>query len=208
MAEITRIEQQKKDPRRCSIYIDGTFYCGLKAEVVIKNHLKAGMQLDEKMLDELQLENEKGQALDKALTHLSATMKTQKQMTDFLTKKGYTQPVIDYCLEKLNYYGYVDDEAYCRAYVNSVQGKGKAMLRQDLYKRGADPKAIEAVLDEVEEDGDEALAVAQKYLRGKVCDQKNRQRAFRYLMSKGYSYDVAQQALAKIKDASDEDDTF
>ena len=30
MSEITSVETQKKDKTRCSIYIDGAFYCGIK----------------------------------------------------------------------------------------------------------------------------------------------------------------------------------
>ena len=33
MSEITSIEPQVKDKRRCSIFIDGRFYCGMKLEI-------------------------------------------------------------------------------------------------------------------------------------------------------------------------------
>ena len=46
MAEITSIEPQIKDKTRCNVYVDGRFYCGIKLEVAIKYHLKAGMQID------------------------------------------------------------------------------------------------------------------------------------------------------------------
>ena len=138
MAQITLIEPQKKDSKRCNIYIDGKFYCGIKLEVAIKYGLKVGMEVDKSKLDEIQLETEKSQAVDKAMTHLSVSMKTRKQMNDFLLKKGYTQAVVDYVLEKLEYYNFVDDYAYCRAYVNSVSGKGKRALEAELYKRGAE----------------------------------------------------------------------
>ena len=72
MAEITSIEPQKKDANRCNIYVDGRFYCGIKLEVAVKYRLKTGMQIDVAKLDEIQLETEKSQALDKAMTHISA----------------------------------------------------------------------------------------------------------------------------------------
>lgn len=196
MAEITLIEPQKKDARRCNIYVDGAFYCGIKLEVAIKYRLKAGMQIEKSQLDEIQLETEKSQAVDKAMTHLSASMKTKKQMNDFLIGKGYTQAVCDYVLEKLEYYNLVDDYAYCRAYVSGVKVKGKRALEADLYKRGAARGAIEAALEEVEEDGEEAKAVLAKYMRGKDNSRENLQKGFKYLMSKGYGYDTAKAALA------------
>ena len=102
MSEITLIEPQKKDKLRCNVYVDGRFYCGIKLEVAVRYRLKVGMHIDLKKLDEIQLETEKSQALDKALNYLSA-IKTKRQVRDYLEKKGYTQAVILYVLEKLEY---------------------------------------------------------------------------------------------------------
>lgn len=204
MAEITSIEPQKKDAKRCNVYVDGRFYCGIKLEVAIKYHLKAGMQIEKSQLDEIQLETEKSQALDKALTHISASPKTKKQIADYLSKKGYTEAVQAYVLERLEYYKFVDDYAYCRAYVQSVTGKGKRALEADLIKRGADRKAIEEVLEEIEEDGGEAVKILQKYMRGKEFTKENLYKGFKYLLSKGYSYDTAKSALEEVGDGNED----
>ncbi len=198
MSEITLIEPQKKDKNRCNVYVDGRFYCGIKLETAVKYRLKSGMQIDKARLDEIQLETEKSQALDKAMTHISATMKTEKQIKDFLAKKGYTEAVISFVLEKLKYHGLADDYAYCRAYIASVSGKGKRALYADLIKRGADKRAIGQALDEVEEDGDAALAVLRKYMRGKEATKENFYKGFKYLVSKGFDYDTAKSALSEF----------
>ena len=198
MAEITSIEPQVKDKNRCNVYIDGRFYCGIKLELAIKYHLKAGMHIEKSQLDEIQLETEKSQAVDKAMTHLSATMKTERQMRDFLTKKGYTQAVCDYVIERLQYYNFIDDYAYCRAYINTVSGKGRRAIEADLLKRKADRDAISKVLDEFEENGDEAFEVLQKYLRGKEINKVNLLKGYKYLLSKGFGYDTAQSAMEKF----------
>jgi regulatory protein len=198
MSTITSIETQAKDKSRCNVYIDGRFYCGIKLEVAIKYRLKAGMPIEKSQLDEIQLETEKAQAVDKAMTHLSATMKTRKQMCDFLAGKGYTQAVIDYVMEKLEYYSLINDYEYCRAYCNSVHGKGKKIMEQELIKRGAERQAIDKALSEVQEDESEVLAILQKYMRGKEFTQDNLYKGFKYLLSKGYDYDVAKSALEQL----------
>ena len=58
MGEITAITPQIKDKRRCNVYVDGRFYCGITLETAVKNRLKAGQTIDEKRLDELQGESE------------------------------------------------------------------------------------------------------------------------------------------------------
>jgi regulatory protein len=198
MSTITSLEAQKKDKERCNVYIDGTFYCGIKLEIAVKYRLKVGMEIEKSFLDEIQLETEKAQALDKATAHIAATMKTKSQLTKFLQTKGYTQAVIDYVIDKLTYYGYIDDYAYCRTYVNSVNGKGKKIIERDLIKRGAERDAIEQALDLVEEDEDEVLAIANKYMRGKEFTKENLYKTFKYLMSKGYDYEIAKSAIEKL----------
>ncbi|MGN0814019.1 MAG: RecX family transcriptional regulator [Candidatus Coproplasma sp.] len=204
MSQITSIEQQQKDKTRCSVYLDGRFYCGLKIEVAIKHRLKPGMTIEKSELDSIQLDNEKVQAMEKAMNHLSATMKTEKQMRDFLAKKGYTQAVVDYIMEKLAYYGYVDDAAYCKAYVNSVKGKGKRAIESALISRGARKEAIDEALSEASEDSEEIFEILQKYLRGKEQNKQTYMKAFRYLMSKGYEYDAVKSAMERLGD----DDEF
>ncbi len=194
MSEITSIEPQKKDKTRCSIYIDGAFYCGIKLEVAVKYRLKAGMHIEKSKLDAIQLETEKSQAVDKAMTHLSASMKTQKQMRDFLEKKGYSPAVCEYVLEKLRYYNLIDDGQYCRAYINGARGKGKRALQAELIKRGADRRAIDNALGDFEEDCGEALLVLQKYMRGKETSRENILKGYKYLLSKGFGYDTAKSA--------------
>lgn len=204
MSEITSIEPQIKDKTRCNVYVDGKFYCGILLETAVKFGLKAGMTVDKSRLDEIQLETEKSRALDKAMTHLSASMKTTKQMRDFLARKGYTEAVQSYVLERLEYYKLIDDYAYCRAYIESVKGKGKRALEADLIRRGADGAAISRALDETEEDESEAFAVLAKYLRGKPNDRQTLYKGFKYLLSKGYGAETAKSALLKFGE-SDED---
>lgn len=196
MAEITLIEPQKKDKERCNVYVDGVFYCGIKLEVAVKYRLKTGMQIEKSRLDEIQLETEKSQALDKAMNFISAAMKTKKQVRDYLDKKGYTQAVADFVIEKLEYYKFLDDYAYCRAYVAGVSGKGKRAIENDLFKRGAEWKAVEEALAEIEEDAGAALAVLTKYMRGKESTKESLYKGFKYLLSKGYGYDTAKSALS------------
>ncbi|MDE7400776.1 MAG: RecX family transcriptional regulator [Clostridia bacterium] len=198
MAKITSIEPQVKDKSRCSVFVDGRFYCGIKLEVAVKHRLKAGTEIDKAELDKIQLETEKAQAVDKALTHISVSPKTEKQMRDFLTKKGYVGAVVDYVMERLHYYGYVDDREYCRAYVNSVSNKSKRAMEVELLKRGADKGAVEEALSGYEDDEDNILILLKKYLRGKEPTKENVYKGCRYLVSRGYDYDAVKSASERI----------
>jgi regulatory protein len=196
--EITSITPQVKDKRRCNIYIDGRFCCGLTLETAVKNRLKVGMVISPETLSAMQLESEKDTALDKALLHVSTTRKTEKQVRDFLTKKGYLADVIDYVLEKMRGYNFVNDGEYAEAYVESLSAKkGVRLMKMELKSKGVDDTQIDAAFLGMDETAqlDGASTLLGKYMRGKTADRETLVKAFRYLMGKGFEYDVAKAAL-------------
>ena len=203
MAEITAITPQVKDKTRCNIYLDNRFYCGLTLECVVVNRLKVGQHVQQEQLDEFQLQSEKTTALDKALTYITATQKTEKQIRDYLQKKGYVPAVVEYVIEKMRGYNFLNDGAYAQDYVNEVSHKkGGKLIKMELRKRGVSEEEIDAAISSVsvEEQTQSALQILQKYLRYKEKDQATLQKAFRYLLSKGFDYEIAKDALALIGD--------
>ena len=199
MSEITAITVQTKDKTRCSVYVDGRFACGLRVEAAVSNRLKVGQEITQERLEEIQMESEKSAAFDKALTHLSATRKTEKEIRAFLGKKGYLPAVADYVVDKLRSYGFLDDGEYAEAYVESAaKRKGGRLIKMELRSKGISEQEIDAALEELDEETEleTAKTLLQKYMRGKAIDVQTLQKAYRYLMGKGYGYEVAKSALA------------
>ena len=203
--EITAITPQKHDAKRCNIEVDGRFFCGMQLLTVMEHRLKVGSIVTEEELSALQLAGEKQTALDKALTHISASMKTEKDMRDFLRRKGYLQEVSDYVVEKMKGYGYLDDEAFARAYAESAgKRKGSRLIRMELKRKGV-PESALAALPERDERG-AAAEVLQKYLRGKEQDVKMLRKAYAHLISKGFDHDTARAALEEMRGAWEEEE--
>lgn len=200
MAEITAITPQVKDKTRCNIMVDGRFFCGMKLETAVKNHLKAGMTVTEEQLAAMQLESEKMTALDKALSHISLSMHTEKEIRDYLAGKGYLKDICDFVVEKMRDYGYLDDAAYAQAYLESAKKrKGRRLIAAELRRKGVSDGQIESALETLTDELDSASALLKKYLRGKELDRKNLQKAYAYLIGKGYDYETARQALQTLK---------
>ncbi|HIX09565.1 MAG TPA: RecX family transcriptional regulator [Firmicutes bacterium] len=204
--EITAITPQKHDAARCNIEVDGRFFCGMQLLTVMEHRLKVGSIVTEEELSQLQLAGERQTALDKALTHIAASMKTERDIRDFLRRKGYLQDVADYVVGKMKGYGYLDDEAYARAYAESAgKRKGGRLIRMELKRKGVSDQAIAAALSEGVDEGAAAKAALEKYLRGKKPDEKTLRKAYAHLMSRGFDYDTARSALAGLRsDADDE----
>lgn len=217
MGEITAITPQIKDKRRCNVYVDGRFYCGITLETAVKNRLKAGLTIDEKRLDELQGESEKNTALDKALTHISACAKTEKDVRKFLQGKGYLPTVENYVIEKMRSYGFINDTAYAKTYALSAgKSKGRRLIKYELLGKGIAEAEIEAAFSEIDEAAeigerddapDEARtaeAIAEKYMRGKTADRKTLAALYRRLISRGFDGETAKAATDKYRNGEDD----
>ena len=207
MSEITAITPQVKDKRRCNIFVDGRVCCGLTLETAIKNRLKVGSAVTEESLAEIQLQSEKEVALDKAMSFLSATRKTEKQVREHLAKKGYLGCVQDYAVEKLRDYGFLNDGEYAEAFVECMsKKKGSRLMRMELRGKGVSDEEIDGALETLGEETEieSAKGIAQKYMRGKNFDAQTLQKAYRYLLGKGFSYEVSKSALATLGELDEE----
>ena len=133
MKEITQIAMQKHSAKHCNIYLDNVFYCSLRLETVVLNGLKVGQSIEEKTLVEMQIESEYTHALDKAMTYLTGSVKTKKQVKDYLAKKGYTEELVLKVLEKLEEYRFLNDTAYAERYTEIASSqKGKYLIEREL----------------------------------------------------------------------------
>lgn len=200
MSVITKVEIQKKDDTRANVYLDDVFYAGLSIETVMKNHIKKGLEIESQELDRIILEDEKIVATNKAMKYLSGTLKTKKQIRDYLKKKEYSTVTINYVIDKMIEYGFLDDQAYVRAFALTNSSKyGRLRIVNSLRAKGVAQKDIDEVLTEDFELKDSIDSVAEKYFRGKTYDEKNYSKLTRFLLARGYDYDDIRPAVEKIK---------
>ena len=203
--EITAITPQKKDKTRCNIEIDGRFYCGMKLETVMQNRLKAGEIVTPELLSEMQMQSEKQTALDKALTHITVSMKTEKEIRDFLARKGFLQNVCDYVVDKMKEYGFLEHALYAKQYTEYAgKKKGARLIALELKRRGVDDETARNAVAEIEDGDQAARRVLEKYMRGKEVNRDTLRKAYAHLVSKGFDYDTARSALKSLGD-EDED---
>lgn len=203
MSEITAITPQVKDKTRCNIYVDGRFYCGLTLVSTVQNRLKVGQSIDPKRLSEIQLESEKETAFNKALSFITLTSKTEKQIRDHLKEKGFLPDVVEYVIEKMRGYNFLNDQEYASEYTEQAsKKKGARLIKMELRAKGISDEDAESALNNVTEEQEERAAgeLLEKYLRGKTVDKTTMQKAYRHLLSKGFSHDVIKTVLSRLTD--------
>ena len=208
MPKITDMQIQKNNKTRANVYVDGEFAFALEMLTVMKLGLKIGQEVSQERLSEAIFDSEKSVAFEKAMDYLGRGMKTAKQMRDYLEKKGYERGVVEYVVTKLKEYRYVDDEAYAKLYVerNSAT-KGDRRLKQELIQKGI---AVSRAEEYAVTDGEQALAnatrLAERYMKNKPTTIKTLQNLQRYLLSRGYGFDVVNSIVRNYKVADDNSD--
>ena len=199
MGKITRLEVQVRHKDRVNLYIDDVFVTGLTLDTAVKNGLKIGKDVDEKFVVDMIFDSEKQSAFNKTANYMKSSIKTVKQIKEYLNKKGYDEAVINAVVEKLKEYKYLDDSQYVTAFVNTNKSKyGVRKLREKLKQKGVADANL-SVLDDYEEDVDALKKVAEKYMSHKEKTPENYNKLYRFLAMRGYNFDDINACVNEIK---------
>lgn len=201
MKTITELNVKKGQKDKISLYLDNGYYCDLNLETVVKYGLKVGMIIAESKIEEFQMESEKSFAFNKALKLLNTRYKTKKEIYNYLVEKGYLPAVINYCVNKLEEYKYIDDERYAESYVShKVHKDGKNKIKQELLAKGVKETIINQALSKYDEQNDVIQTLAEKYMKNKQANKENYAKLFRYLVGKGFDYSDIKSVLKGLED--------
>lgn len=202
MPKITSISAQEKNKDRVNLFVDGNFFVGISLETVLKLRLKVGDSFEEEKLKEILVEAEKTDAMQKAADYALKTLKTKRQVKDYLIKKGYSEEIAWQSVDKLKEYGYIDDKEYSKRFIESTaKRQGRRLIEYKLMSKGVKKEDIAAAYEDVEtNDNENARVLAEKYLKNKEKTKENVLKAYKYLIGKGFSYDQADFAVAVFKE--------
>ena len=202
MQKITDIQPQKRNKSRVNVYVDGEYVLALELLTVMKLGLKIGTEVTETQLAEAALDTEQSVALERAMNYIARGRKTSFQLRKYLTDKEYAPAVVNYVMDKMKYYGYIDDKAYAQAYVEqNSQSKGARRVKQELIQRGIKLSEAEEVSEQERDFSlDNATRLAERYMRGKDCNIKTIVKLQRYLVSRGYDFDIVNSVVRAYKD--------
>ena len=202
MRKITAITAQERNKERVNLFVDGEFFAGVSLETAIKLRLKVGDNVDETRLNEILAETERTEVLNKAADYALKTLKTKRQVKDYLVKKGYSEETVWYAVDRLKEYGYIDDKEYSKRFIESTsKTQGKRLIEYKLMQKGVKKEDIAAAYESAETDENaSARALCEKYLRYKEKSKENVLKAYKYLIGKGFSYEQAEYAVAPFKE--------
>ncbi len=208
---ITRLQTQRKNNKRVSIFIDGHFAFGIHQDVLLQHNLYSGLFLDAPTIQTLTDADALLRAKEAAMVYLGHRARSVHEVNQKLQQKGFNESVIKIVRDRLLELGYLNDRSFAHQFVKGrfqAKGYGPQRLRSDLYRLGLAPGLIEEVLDE-ELDNDEILIRAfeqgkkkWKQLRREPDAFKKRKKLFDFLLRRGHTPDVSRQ-IAELLEKED-----
>ena len=198
MREVTALDFKKK-------YIHITFNQSYKIKLSEDSYVQFPLVLGDKLneqeyekLEDLVLFD---QCFQKAMRLVSYSPQSRKLLKRKLSGKNFfSSPVIEKVLEKLSSLGYVNDEQFCKLFVEQKKNHpdwGELKIRHKLQEYGIAPELVnkyfapEQVCQEQEYiKASKTLAKRWKSFSSKETLAKKRQKAINFLKRKGFKMPI------------------
>lgn len=203
---ITAIEAQKKREERFSVFIDGEFRFGMSGTDILFFKLKQGEDITEERFGYIMDNVIFTKARDKALHFLGYRQRSEKELRDKLSSSDYSEEVIGRIIELMEKYNYIDDEKFAADYTAAkLKTCGKLKIIYELRQKGIAEELIQKSFEQNETDeAENALMQLKKKMKmnafySEDLDRKERQRLNAFLLRKGFSYEVIEEAFSRMR---------
>ncbi len=140
-------------------------------------------------------------AFDKAVNLLAFKDRTTQEIKQRLNEKGYSSEEVEEAVEKLSYYGYLNDQNYTISYIkDNTSKKGKKLIMNELAQKGIDKNTVDIACEEVEIDEVSTIEdlVKRRYETVDFSDEKIYRRVVGYFLRRGFSYDNVRRVLKQF----------
>lgn len=202
--EITKLEIQKRNSNRVSIYIDDKYAFGVHRDIVYKFNLEKGKFVDKDFIEKIVKTEEQKKANDYAIRILSYRSRSQKEINDKMKQKGYDGEVINETIRWLKEYNLINDTDFAKEYTKAKAKKyGQSRIKMELARKGVGEDIISDILNDelnYEKQYEAALEQAKKKIKAYKGEEK--QAVYRklgsYLQRRGFSYDIVSKILREL----------
>lgn len=214
--KITSVEPQKKNSKRFNIFLDGKFTFGADEDLVVNFRLLPGKEIDQELLEKLIFEAEIGKLMERMYGLFSIRQRSEKEILDYLKRLSFKRKikgdeeisdlVKDLLIERLKKKSLVNDVQFAADWVRArriSRKKGNIAIRAELFNKGIDKAVIEEAFSS------QSLALSQEDIAMDALEKKVRlwqnlsklefkQKAFSFLMRKGFEYEVSRIVVEKF----------
>jgi regulatory protein len=204
---ITSLEVQKNDSNRVSVCGNDRFLFGISINASQKLGLQTGKVIDLKFLGEIESVAHYDSIRTWLIILLGKKPYSRFQLAQKCKMDGYPSAVYNKILDEIESRGWLDDEAFARAYANDkfrFQKWGPQKIRLNLLQKGVSDSVSKAVISELIDDNDqiEMLKVLIDKKKNHFLREpdllKRKKKAVNYLLGKGYDQNIVFSSYEKL----------
>ncbi len=204
MGRITKIEPQKRNRTRRSIWLDGNYSFSLSEAVLRQSDLRVGDEVSDSEVTKLVSLDQKEKAKEIAFRYLGYRPRTIKEVADKLKGKGMPTEIITAVIEDLQRLQLLDDRSFARSWITERMAhrpRGRRLLFRELRQKGLGAELIEEAIDELYPP---EVELAKQLLRKRLSrfkglePQKLRARVWSLLLRRGFSPQTAQECMDEL----------
>ena len=200
---ITKIEKQKRNKNRWSIYTNDEFAVGVSQDTLLNFGLRINDEITEDTIKKLVEYDEYVFAKKGILDFLSYRIRSTAEIREKLRSKNISPRTSEKVMENLRELGLINDEEFAVQLIQSYISKnplGRKVILQKLFQKGVPKQICEKVLENIFSSLNEkelAYSNFKKYfpkLRTKDINQKKK-KVFDFLARKGFDFDIINEII-------------
>jgi regulatory protein len=200
MGRVTAIEVQARHANRFNLYVDDHFAFGMSAMIAAR--LSVGQTLSDDELKKMEEQELFESAYEKALRFLEPRPRSTTEVKQHLLKKKIAADVAERVTARLTDAGLLDDAAFAKYWVeNREQFRPRAAraLRFELKRKGLSNTDIGDAIGEIDESESAYRAGVARAKRWRTLERREfLEKLTAFLVRRGFSYDVAKQAVTRL----------
>lgn len=167
-------------------------------DLVFERSLKAGLEIDDKYLEELLFSSDYVRAKSRAVWHLDRSAHTEKGLYDKLVRAGFAKEACAKVIARFIEVGLLDDRRYAEILAERLieTNVSKREALQKMLSKGLPYDLAKAVLEETEADENTQIRnLIEKKYRNKLLAENGAKKVFDALARKGFSFGAIREAL-------------
>lgn len=210
---ITQLQQQRKDPKRVSIFIDGEFVFGMHMDLAVQFALEKGRVITVEKQREVWEAERLLRAKTSALDYIAYKARTEHEVNKKLRSQGFEEVIVEAVIERFRDLGYINDHQYAHQFAQSrlnSKGHGPRRIRNDLRRRGIQTSHIQEALetlDDTDSQMETAYTLAEKRwarLAKETNPMKRRKKLQDFLVRRGFDFDTIRAVVDRLRRESSE----
>ena len=171
----------------------------LSYDFFIDLNLACDDNLDFETYKKILKENDFNRCKNEALKQISYRSCTSFDLKNKLKEKKYSEDAINKVIQFLEDYDLIDDKLYVKSFVNDkskINNWSKGKIRYKLKAKHIDDSLIETYLNEISDNEEYEKAYEAGLHKKESVDDKNK--VYRFLSSRGFSYDIIRDVLSDL----------